>query len=123
MLLKAQETRQGAAFAESLVKWLPGGDRVRARRLWKNSSEFDPTHKLWLATNYTPGIGGNAPAIWSRMKLIPFTVSFEGREDKKLKELLLTELPGILAWAVRRCLEWQKQGLRMPPAVHEATEE
>jgi putative DNA primase/helicase len=57
------------------------------------------------------------------LKLIPFIVSFEGQENKKLKEELLKELPGILAWAVRGCLEWQKQGLGTPPAVLEATEE
>ena len=42
-MISAQEAREGAAFAESILKWLTGGDRVRARRLHENSSEFDPT--------------------------------------------------------------------------------
>ena len=34
---------------------------------------------------------------------------------------LLNELPGILAWAVRGCLDWQRHGLGQPRAVAEAT--
>jgi putative DNA primase/helicase len=121
--VSAQESREGAALAESLVKWLTGGDRVRARRLYENSYEFDPTHKVWLATNHKPAIRGTDPAIWSRLKLVPFEVSFEGREDKTLKQALLRELPGILAWAVEGCRLWQKEGLSFPESVVNATSE
>jgi hypothetical protein len=34
----------------------------------------------------------------------------------------MTELPGILAWAVRGCLEWQRTGLGVAEEVREATE-
>jgi len=122
-LISAQESREGAAFSEAILKWLTGGDRVRARALYENSSEFDPAFKIWLATNHKPVIRGTDPAIWSRIKLIPFEVSFEGREDKCLKEELKQELPGILAWAVRGCLRWQKDGLRFPESVRNATTE
>jgi putative DNA primase/helicase len=80
-MVSAQESREGAALAESLLKWLTGGDMVRARRLYENSSEFDPTWKIWLATNHRPIIHGIDPAIWSRIKLVPFAVSFDGRES------------------------------------------
>src|ERR1035438_4193529 len=106
-LVSAQESREGAALAESLLKWLTGGDLVRARRLYENSYEFDPTWKIWLATNYKPVVRGTDPAIWSRIRLLPFDVSFEGREDKTLKTALLAELPGIVNWAVEGCLRWQ----------------
>ncbi len=119
--VSAQESHEGAALAESLIKWLTGGDRVRARRLYENSYEFDPTHKTWLATNHKPEVRGADPAIWSRIKLVPFEVSFDGREDKTLKQTLLNELPGILTWAVEGCLEWQKQGLNFPSSIIEAT--
>ena len=36
-------------------------------------------------------------------------------------EKLRNELPGILAWAVRGCLKWQKKGLGEPDEVAEAT--
>jgi len=121
--IAAQESHEGAGLAESLIKWLTGGDRVSARRLYENSFEFEPTHKIWLATNHKPRIRGADDGIWSRIKLIPFEVSFEGREDKGLKEELKNELPGILAWAVRGCSRWQEIGLRFPESVRNATAE
>ncbi len=120
-LVTAQEAREGAPLAESIVKWLTGGDRVRARKLHENSYEFDPTWKIWLASNYKPTIRGTDPAIWSRIRLIPFDVSFEGREDRTLKAALLDELPGVLAWAVEGCLHWQAEGLPSPDSVMKAT--
>ncbi len=121
--VSAQESREGAALAESLIKWLTGGDTVRARRLYENSWEYQPTHKIWLATNHKPAVRGNDPAIWSRIRLVPFEVSFEGREDKTLKHVLQEELPGILAWAVAGCLRWQQEGLTVPDTVRSATSE
>ena len=41
--------------------------------------------------------------------------------DKTLPERLLGELPGILAWAVKGCLEWQRSGLLIPAEIIQAT--
>ncbi|MGE5647505.1 MAG: phage/plasmid primase, P4 family [Acidobacteriota bacterium] len=122
-LVRAEESNEGARLAEGIVKTLTGGDRVRARRLHENSYEFDPTWKIWLATNHKPAIRGTDPAIWSRLKLIPFEVSFSGREDRGLKQRLRDEMPGILAWAVEGCLRWQDDGLEFPDSVLNATAE
>jgi putative DNA primase/helicase len=122
-LVSAQESREGAPLAESLLKWLTGGDMIRARKLYENSTEFNPTWKIWLATNHRPVIRGTDPAIWSRIKLVPFAVSFEGREDRTLKAVLLDELPGILNWAIEGCISWQSEGLGFPESVLVATSE
>ena len=45
----------------------------------------------------------------------------EQERDKTLKDKLLAEAPGILAWAVQGCLEWQQSGLGEPPEVVSAT--
>jgi P4 family phage/plasmid primase-like protien len=119
----SQEVREGAPLAEALVKWLTGGDRVRARNLYERSSEWQPTQHLWLAVNRRPVIRGTDTGIWSRIRLLPFDVSFEGREDRTLKQALQDELPGILAWAVRGCLEWQRSGLGTCESVQSATAE
>ena len=56
------------------------------------------------------------------MKLVPFSVVIPPSErDKSLPVKLRTELPGILAWAVRGCLDWQRHGLGEPKAVIDAT--
>ena len=49
---------------------------------------------------------------------MPFDVSIPKEErDKHLGRKLRAELPGILAWAVKGCLRWQKEGLGEPAAV------
>jgi putative DNA primase/helicase len=55
---------------------------------------------------------------------VPFAVQIPKAErDKTLDEQLQQELPGILAWAVRGCLEWQRLGtLQEPQQVVDATE-
>lgn len=118
------ETEEGRRLAESLLKQLTGGDRIRARRLYENLWEFAPTHKLYLAANHKPVVRGSDHAIWRRIKLIPFTVTFEAAaRDSTLSARLKDELPGILAWAVRGCQEWLRDGLREPEEVREATTE
>ena len=42
--------------------------------------------------------------------------------DPGLAEKLNKEWPGILAWAIEGCLEWQRIGLAPPSAVVEATQ-
>jgi putative DNA primase/helicase len=85
--------------------------------------EFTPGFKIWLVTNHRPRVQGDDDAIWRRLRLIPFEVSFRGREDKTLGGKLHAELPGILAWAVQGCREWQREGLPECAAVTAATQE
>src|SRR5262249_22300760 len=123
-LVVTAEPEQGRRLAEALVKQLTGGDRIRARRMKENFWEFAPSHKLVLCTNHKPRIRGNDHAIWRRVRLVPFTATFqEHQQDKQLAQKLRAELPGILAWMVRGCLEWQRDGLGLPAVVKAATEE
>ena len=112
------EAGEGRRLAESLVKELTGGDRVRARRMREDFWEFAPTHKLWLAANHKPIIRGTDLGIWRRIKLIPFTVTIPPEsQDKTLPEKLRAEASGILAWAVLGCIEWQREGFDDEPAA------
>ncbi|MGH0035323.1 MAG: phage/plasmid primase, P4 family [Myxococcota bacterium] len=122
--VSAVETDEGRRLSESRVKELTGGDTISARFMRAEFFDFRPVCKLWLATNHRPQVRGTDEAIWRRIRLVPFTETIppEGR-DRELPSRLRQELPGILAWAVRGCLEWQRPGLRPPPAVQVATEE
>ena len=122
-LVIASEAEAGHVLAEALVKSLTGGDTVTARFLRAEFFEFRPQCKIWLATNHKPIIRGGEKAIWDRVRLVPFTVTIpENEQDKRLREKLQKELPGILAWAVEGCLEWQRHGLGVPEEVRVATE-
>lgn len=131
-LVIATETKQNRRIDESLIKQLTGGERVRARRMRQDFFEFDPTHKLILCTNHRPRVSESDDGIWRRLALIPFLVKFWNpdrnefgpdylRQDKNLMGRLVAEFPGILAWMVRGCLEWQASGLGTPPEVEQQT--
>lgn len=118
------ETEVGQVLAESLVKQLTGGDRITARFLYKNSFQYDPTAKIFLASNHKPVVRSNDYGIWRRIKLIPFTQQIrEDEKDTQFPEKLAAEYPGILAWAVRGCQEWQRIGLCEPEIVKAQTRE
>jgi len=121
-LVASVEVDEGRRLAEGLVKWLTGGDRMKARRMRQDFYEFRPTYKLWLAANHKPTITGTDWAIWRRIRLLPFTVVIPPEEqDPHLPDTLRRELPGILAWAVQGSLDWQRDGLGTPPEVEAAT--
>jgi P4 family phage/plasmid primase-like protien len=117
------ETGQGKQFNEQLIKELSSADPITARRMHANFFTFQPTHKLWIASNHLPLITSTDDGIWKRFAILPFTQSFVGREDRTLEDDLARELPGVLAWMMRGCVEWQQGGLQIPQSVLEATDE
>jgi putative DNA primase/helicase len=119
------ETDEGRRFAEGKVKDLTGGDRISARFLYAEIFEYVPEFKIWMATNYKPQIRGTDPAIWDRIRLIPFTVRIPDNKLRPKRTVMAefeAEQAGILAWAVAGCVKWLTQGLGMPEAVRTATE-
>jgi putative DNA primase/helicase len=120
--VSASETEEGRRLAESRIKDLTGQDTITARFMKAEWFDFAPTHKLWLSTNHKPEIRGTDAAIWRRIRLVPWTVSIPpADQDKKLPEKLRSELPGILTWVVRGCLQWRREGLQAPDEVRKAT--
>ncbi len=126
--LLVPEGKKGDRLNESLIKQITGGDAIKARFLYGQYFEYRPTYKIWMSSNYKPQVHGTDEGIWRRLKLVPFEVDFSARRDDHLEKHLAQELPGILAWAVRGCLDWVNdgggiKGLGDAPSVSEATEE
>jgi len=129
----ASETEEGEKFAESFVKQLTGGGNIRGRRMREDAWEFKATHKILLETNAKPEVSGQDHAIWRRLRLVPFTQTFwdadkgesgplELKQNKRLTELFKGPArPAILAWMVRGCRDWLRDGLTSPAAVIAAT--
>lgn len=132
------ETNERARFNEARVKNLTGGESIRARDYYEKFSEFKPTHKLWFQSNHLPKVSGTDGGIWRRLVLWHLPVNFWDpsrpatpgevrlerlKQDKNLEKKLIVELPGILAWAVRGCLEWQRDGLAIPESLRAKTAE
>ncbi len=129
----ASETDDGCRLSTSRVKWLTGNDTLTGRNPHdKYDQQFPPSHTLFLLTNHKPRVSAEDFAIWERMILIPFELSFVNRDPKKenerradrgLPERLEKMGPEILAWMVAGCLMYQKDGLRPPEAVKNAVQE
>ena len=122
-LVTASEPEDGQTFDEGLIKILTGQDKTSARFLFRESFEFAATFKLWLQGNHRPAIKPTGGAMCQRLLIVPFTKTVpEDRRDKTLGDRLKTpeERAGILAWAVRGCLEWQRAGLTPPVSVRAA---
>lgn len=117
----ASEINEGQQLNEARIKGLTGGDAITARYMRQDEFTFKPNLKLWLAVNHKPVVKDDSRGFWRRMHLLPFTQSFP--IDKTLDATLAAELPGVLAWAVRGCLEWQRQGLGTAQAISDATSE
>ena len=117
------ETSESARLNEARVKSLTGGDAVTARFLYGEYFTFHPVAKFWLAFNHKPRVDDDSYGFWRRIRLVHFSHVFkEKSDDKKLTQKLKAEAPGILAWAVKGCLEWQKDGLKEPLTVRRETE-
>ena len=118
----AIETDESARLNEARIKALTGGDILTARPLYREFFEFKPVAKFWLAFNHRPLVTDETHGFWRRVHLIPFVRQFDPKSDTKLEETLSAEAPGILAWAVRACVEWQEKGATPPTLVQAATQ-
>ena len=63
------------------------------------------------------GIEEKVPQI-----VVPTETIADHEKDRDLGAKLAVEAPGILAWALEGCLEWQRIGLSPPVAVLDATQ-
>lgn len=123
--VSASETSEAAEIDEAFIKVATGGDVITARFLNAEFFDFLPQFKIWLATNHKPSIKGTDPAVWDRIRLVPFTVRIpDDQLDKALRDKLIAEADGILQWLIAGCLDWrQRGGLGEPDAVAAATAE
>jgi len=118
------EVNDNERLDEAMVKTLTGGDQVTARFLHQAFFSYVPQFKLIGFGNSKPTIRETSHGIWRRFVLVMFRATCsEADKDPHLLDKLRAELPGILAWAVQGCLEWQRVGLSPPDAIKAATTE
>jgi putative DNA primase/helicase len=117
------ELNKGDRMDESTMKNLTGGDNITAKFMGQNMVEFAPSHTFFMQTNDLPTVDADAKAAWARIRVVPFDVSFIGREDPTLKERLEAEADAVLTWAVEGLREYQNIGLAAPESVLKTTEQ
>ena len=122
-LVIASEGPRGRAWNEPKLKSLTGGDPITARYMRQDFFTYMPAFTLLVAGNHKPAFRSVDEAIRRRVQLVPFLQNIPKEErDPDLGEKLKAEAPAILRWAIDGCLEWQREGLKPPQSVREASE-
>ena len=125
------EINEGRKIDSAKVKNLSGRDKISCRRLFSNLDlQIEPTHTMFLQTNYKPKAPSDDNALWSRNILVSFNASFVREPNKKnerplkanLKEELLKEDEGILIWVLDGVREYLSIGLQIPDFIKAETE-
>lgn len=117
-LVTASEFNPGEKLATGLIKQLTGNEKVTARFLFREFTDFHFTGKIVLATNDIPQMDGADDALFRRVIAIPFDRVFAKQEqDPQLLEKLKEEVAGILAWIVRGAVDWYRDGLQLPASL------
>jgi putative DNA primase/helicase len=100
------------------LKSVTGGDPQNVDR--KNAPELANVvikARFTVAVNELPRFPDASAALRSRMLVIPFRVSFEGREDVELGDRLLEEIPGVTNWALRGLLDLRESRRFLQPGA------
>lgn len=117
------ESEKDRRLAEATMKRLTGGDTIRARRMRQDFVEFTPSHTPTLITNHLPRVSGDDPAIWRRIRVVPFDVVIpDAEQDPQLDDRLALEADAILTWAVQGHRDYLDRGLDEPAGVRVATD-
>lgn len=120
----ASESARGKKLDEAVVKRLTGKDGIAARSPYEKTVELLPTWKIILMTNHLPEVDGSDPAIWRRLRVVPFNVRIPlEQQDTFLQERLLAEAPGILNWMLEGFRIWRTFGLGTSDIITKTTEE
>jgi putative DNA primase/helicase len=120
------ENDKDVKLAEATVKRLTGGDRLKARYMGRDFVEFAPSHTPVLVTNHLPRVSGDDPALWARLRVIPFDVVIpDNEQDGELPAKLELEADAILTWIIQGWQQYRRPppdgGLAEPEEVTEAT--
>lgn len=122
-LVIGSETQDGRRLDEATMKRLTGGDELTARNLYSAPVTWQPSHQLVYVTNKLPKVTGNDPAVWRRLRVVPFdvVVPVEDR-DLRLAERLTLDADAILSWVIAGHFDYEDNGgMREPPSVLRAT--
>lgn len=125
-MVNVSEPEKSMVIDASLTKQMTGNNTLTARYLRENSFEFKPQFKLFIDTNHLPQISDMTLFESDRIRIIPFNRHFAADErDIDLKAFFAQpeNLSGILNWCLEGFRLYQKEGLRMPASVEQATQE
>ena len=110
--------RGDTSGALELIKAITGNDAVNIEMKYKDTiTGVRLNTKIMLMTNELPAFLDKGGALAERTIILPFDVSFAGREDTQLKSKLIEEISGVTLWALEGLRDLREQGSFVIPEV------
>lgn len=95
------EIKEGGEIDDAALKAITSGELTTADHKFKKPFDFQPFSTCWFGTNHMPHTRDFSDALFRRALIVEFNRVFQEHEqDKKLKQKLADELPGILNLAL-----------------------
>lgn len=108
-----------------LVKKVTGDAALTERGLYSSETTFPITFGVNLMSNPFPAADEADDALWDRLVRVPFNIVIPRteRDTTLARKIIAEEATGVLAWLVRGAVDYEREGLTMPPILIAATEE
>jgi len=108
-------SRPDTAVVVERILSITGEDALTVDRKYKTPLTVALPTRFVILTNELPRLPDSSGAFASRFLVLRLTKSFYGKEDPNLTKKLLTELPGILLWALRGLQDLRANGRFVQP--------
>lgn len=120
-----EEPGEGELLNVGLMKELTGGDRIKARGLYRDFTEFKPQFKLSLLCNELPKVPPFDEGTWRRLKVLEFRSRFvanpkeemEYPRDLYLSEKLVLWKEAFMGLLIQYYQQYKSVGLQIPENV------
>ena len=96
--------------AHEVLLNITGNDYVPIKRKYASELTMRIPARVIMMANNVPRFADDADALFNRYLVLPFRVSFAGREDVTLSERLIAEGSGIFNWALQGLLDLANAG-------------
>jgi putative DNA primase/helicase len=116
----ARFSGEGTGVVVERLLTISGEDLVTVDRKFLPSLTTKLGVRFMFMANELPRFNDSSNALVGRFLLLRITRSFYGMEDVNLTEKLLTELPGILKWAIDGLRRLNDRGYFVQPSSGEA---
>ncbi|KAJ3082153.1 hypothetical protein HK102_001885 [Quaeritorhiza haematococci] len=121
--VSSQEIQRNEHLNLEMCKKLTGGDPIKGRGLYQNTTVFTNKSKIMFCLNNLPTIRAQDEGIWRRIVLIKFRSSFvnkpkgpyEFRIDRKLKHRMGSWKPALMAILLQYYRLYVDEGLEEVP--------
>ena len=120
------EITQGEVIDDASLKSIVSGEPTTVEHKHKDPFVMRPFSTCWFGTNHMPHTRDFSDALFRRALVIPFNQKFKpelGNHDPKLKDKLVTELPGILTLALTAYARALSHAFTTPASAEEARSE